>query len=79
MGPAFRDRRADEDRCRHLCIYYMRCGEGELMHTYTHMFIYRRGGVGMALAFNENDVFRGQGDIVVDGLAPWSPLRDSGM
>ena len=39
----------------------------------------RRGGVGMALAFNKNDSLSGQGNIIVDGLAPWSPLRDSGV
>ena len=39
----------------------------------------RRGGVGMALAYNHSEVMKGEGDIVVDGLAPWSPLRDTGV
>lgn len=39
----------------------------------------RRGGVGMALAYNHSDVMKGEGDIVVDGLAPWSPLRGTGV
>jgi len=39
----------------------------------------RRGGVGMALAFNHGEVMKGEGNIVVDGLAPWSPLRNTGV